>query len=257
MCSSSMNHQRFPRFVVSFEAVARLGFNSTVGFLVAAPVLSCFFIAQGKLPEAFFAPSFVNKLESTRHRQASNTFRAAQILRRGLPKSILQSFFFLPLLRIYVVWKVPLALPSVCSLLYVFHVLVGEFWHNPISRFSAELVCAEHHVFMRIESRLVNCCSREASLHIGLENDFPLATMNIFKIHQEIMRRLAKFRRCALVLVHAAPRASTTAEAGSLLVTGEKIKLCVFRLHKSQRLAGEHRPRSTDDRIGLERDHRV
>ena len=80
--------------MVSFEAVARLGFNSTVGFLVAAPVLSCLFIAQGKLPEAFFAPSFVNILESTRHRQASNTFRAAQILRRGLPKSILQSFLF-------------------------------------------------------------------------------------------------------------------------------------------------------------------
>ena len=64
------------------EAIAMLCFSMNSGIASSVPVLSWFSV-QGKLRKKMSCPSKVTKREYIRHREASSSFRAAQISRQG------------------------------------------------------------------------------------------------------------------------------------------------------------------------------
>ena len=62
-----------------------------MGLHLSVPVLSSLFSVQGKLRKNISCPSIVTNREYIRHREASSSFRAAQILRQGCLNPILRN----------------------------------------------------------------------------------------------------------------------------------------------------------------------
>ena len=77
-----------------FEAIAMLCFSMNSGIPLLRSSSELIVHCTGKASKSISCPSIVTKREYIRHREASSSFRAAQISRQGRLNPILRGIFF-------------------------------------------------------------------------------------------------------------------------------------------------------------------